>query len=61
MLLLLFLTYKLFLLFNPAAIAQIFSHIAEFVIPIGIPSKEDMIEIELHPVIVEAKIKKSSI
>ena len=46
----------------PAAIAQISNSIAELIIPIaGIPSKEAKIEIELHPVIVEAKIRKCSI
>ena len=45
----------------PAAIAQIFNRITELVIPIGIPSKEANAEIEIHPVIVEAKIKKCSI
>ena len=40
----------------PAVIAQIFNPIAELVIPIGIPAKEAKTEIEIHPVIVEAKI-----
>ena len=40
----------------PAAIAQIFNPIAELLIPIGIPSKEAKAEIEIHLVIVEAKI-----
>ena len=31
------------------------------VIPIGIPNKEAKAEIEIHPVIVEAKIRKCSI
>ena len=44
----------------PAVIAQIFNHIAELVIPIGIPSKEAKSEIEIYPVIAEAKIRKSS-
>ena len=43
-----------------AVIAQIFNAIAELVIPIGIPSKEAKSEIEIHPVIVEVKIKKCS-
>ena len=42
----------------PAAVAQIFNHIAELVIPIGIPSKEVKAEIEIYTVIVEAKNKK---
>ena len=45
----------------PATIAQILSTIAELVIPIGIPSKEVKAEIEIHPVIVEAKIRTCSI
>ena len=44
----------------PAVIAQIFNHIAELVIPIGIPSKEAKSEIEIYPVIAEAKIRKIS-
>ena len=44
----------------PAVIAQIFNHIAELVIPIGIPSKEAKSETEIYPVIAEAKIRKSS-
>ena len=39
----------------PAVIAQIFYPIAELVIPIGIPVKEVQAEIEIHPVIAEAK------
>ena len=42
----------------PAAIAQIFSPIAEPVIPTGIPDKEAKVYLEKHPVIVEAKIRK---
>ena len=34
---------------------------AEPVIPIGVPGKEVKAEIEKHPVIVEAKIRKCSI
>ena len=41
-----------------AAIAQIFNAIIELVIPMGIPIKEVKAEIEIHPVIVEAKIRK---
>ena len=44
----------------PAVVAQIFNHIAELVIPIGIPSKEAKSEIEIYPVIAEAKIRKIS-
>ena len=43
----------------PAVIAQIFSPIAELIIPIGTPNKEAKAEIEIHPVIAEAKIRKS--
>ena len=39
-------------------VAQICNPIAEFVIPIGIPSKEAITEIKIHPVIEEAKIRK---
>ena len=42
----------------PAAIAQISNPIAELVIPIGITSKDAKAEIEIHPVITEAKFKK---
>ena len=47
--------------FIPAAIAQIFDPIAELVIPIGISGKEAKAEIEVHPGIIEARIKKCSI
>ena len=45
----------------PAAIAQIFNPNAELLIPIGIPNKEAKAEIKIHPIIVEAKIRKCSI
>ena len=45
----------------PAAIAQIFNPIAELLITIGIPNKEAKAEIKIHPIIVEAKIRKCSI
>ena len=45
----------------PAAIAPIFNSIAEFVIPIGISSKEAKAEYEIHPVIVKARVRKCSI
>ena len=45
----------------PAVIAQIFNAIVELVILIGISSKEAKAEIEIHPVIVGAKIRKCSI
>ena len=40
-----------------AVIAQIFNPIAELIIPTGTPSKGTKSEIEIHPVIVEAKIR----
>ena len=52
-----FLIIDLYILI-PAAIAQIFNPIAELVIPIGMLSKEAKAEIEIHPVIAEAKIRK---
>ena len=45
----------------PAAIGQIFIYIAEFLIPKGIPIKEENAEIEIHSVIAEAKIRQCSI
>ena len=45
----------------PAAIGQIFNPIAELIILIGIPSKDEKTEIEIHQVIVEAKIRKCAI
>ena len=59
MLLFLFLITDLYFLI-PAVFAQIFDPIAELVIPIEIPSKEAKAEIEIHPVTVEAKIRKFS-
>ena len=44
-----------------AVIAQIFSPIAELVIPNGITTKEAKAEMETHPVIAEPKIGKFSI
>ena len=44
-----------------AAIAQIVNPIAELVILIGILIKKLKTEIEIHPVIVEAKIRKCPI
>ena len=40
---------------------QIFNPIAELVIPIGIPTKEEKTEMETHPVIAEGKIRRCSI
>ena len=45
----------------PAVVAQIFNPTAELVIPIEISIKEGKAEIEIHPVIAEAKIRKCSI
>ena len=45
----------------PAVITLIFNLIAELAVPIGIPSKEAKIEIEIHPVTTEAKIRKCSV
>ena len=45
----------------PAVIAQIFNLIAELVISIAIPAKEEKAEMETHPVIVEPTIRKCSI
>ena len=55
-----FLIIDLYLLI-PAAISQIFSPIAEQLIPIGIPSKQVKAATEIHPVIAEVKIRKCSI
>ena len=41
----------------PAFISQIFIPIAELVVTIEIPSKETKLEVEIHPIIVEAKIR----
>ena len=44
----------------PAVIAQIVNTIAELAIPIEILSKEAKAETEIHPLIVEAKIRESA-
>ena len=41
-----------------AGIAQIFNPIAELAISIGIPSEKAKAEFEIHPVTVEAEIRK---
>ena len=41
----------------PAFISQIFNPIAELVVTIEIPSKETKLEVEIHPIIVEPKIR----
>ena len=55
-----FLIINLYFLIS-TIIAQIFYPIAELVIHIGIPIKEAKSEMETHPLIVEAKIRKCSI
>ena len=45
----------------PEVIAKIFNPTTELAMPIGIPTKEAKVEIETHPVTVEAKISKYSI
>ena len=55
-----FLIFDLYFLMR-TAIVQIFNPIPELVIPIGTPIKETIVEIEIHPVMVEAKIRKCSI
>ena len=45
----------------PAVVTQIFNPIEEFVIPIGIPTKDAKEEMESHPLNVEIKISKCSI
>ena len=60
MLLFLFLIIDLYILIS-AVVAQIFYPIAEVAIPILTPNKEVKAEIEMHPVIIEAKIRKYSI
>ena len=49
---------KLSFFLIPAVIEQIFNPMAEIVIPIATPTKEAKAEIETHPVITEAKIRK---
>ena len=55
-----FLTIGLYFLI-PAVIAQISNPISELVIPTRIPHEEKKTEMETHPIIVEAKIRKHSI
>ena len=55
-----FLIIALYGLINDV-IAQIFNPFAELVIHIGIQAKEAKAEMEAHPLIVEAKIRKCSI
>ena len=55
-----FLITNLYLLI-PAATAQICNPMAELKISLRIPTKEVKAEIEIHPVIAEAKIRKCSV
>ena len=61
MLLFLFLNYFDLCFLVPAVIAQTFNPITELVTPIGIPTKETKTEMETHPVIAEAKVRKCSV
>ena len=45
----------------PVVVAQIFNPIAELAIPIEMPIKEEKVENQIDPVIVETKIRKCSI
>ena len=45
----------------PAVIMEVFIVITEFSAPTGIPTKEEKLETETHPVTVQAKIRKCSI
>ena len=60
LLIFLFLIINLYFLIT-AIIAQIFNPIAELVILIGIAIKEAKAEVEIQPVILEAKIRRCSI
>ena len=42
----------------PAVYEQMFNPITELIIPIGTPNKEAKGETEIHPLIVESKIRK---
>ena len=61
LIMLLFIFLNCLLILFICAIAQIFNPTAELVIPIKIPSKEEKEDVEIHIVIVEAKIRKCSI
>ena len=58
--LLFFLIIDLIFLILPV-IAKIFNLIAELVIFMEIPSKEAKVEIEIHPVTTEARMRKCSV
>ena len=55
-----FLIIHVYLLIS-AVIARIFNPIAELVFPTGIPTQEAKVEIDIHPVTTEAKIRTCSI
>ena len=50
-----------FYILIPSVIAKSFNYIADLIIPMRIPIKVAQPENELHPVILEAKIRKCSI
>ena len=56
-----FLFFYWLILSNILQLLHIFDPNAEFLIPIGIPTKEVKSEIETHPLILEAKTRKCSI
>ena len=58
--LLFFLIIDLYFLI-PTDITQIFNPIAELIIPIVMPTKEQKEEMEMHPVTVEYRISRCSI
>ena len=58
--LLFFLIIDLYFLI-PTDITQIFNPIAELIIPIVMPTKEQKEEMEMHPVTVEFRISRCSI
>ena len=53
--------FLLLILSNILQLLHIFDPNAEFLIPIGIPTKEVKSKIETHPLILEAKTRKCSI
>ena len=57
MFLILFLNYRL-ILFNSYGLSRIFNPIVELVIPTEILYEEAKTEIEIHPAIAEAKMRK---
>ena len=57
----LFLNYWLIIFDSCSYCISLINPIAELVVPTGVPIKEVKAEIEIHSVIVEAKIRKCSI